>query len=68
MDFITLRKVPLSHTVDALLQRFAKARKLKPEEAAGVAIQSYLLDEGERQARIAEAAEALERHRREAHD
>lgn len=68
MDFITRRTVLLPHSVDLELQRYARARRIKPEEAAGAAIQSYLRGQGELELRFVEAARALQAHQRDQQD
>jgi hypothetical protein len=64
MDFVKLRAVPFTHTTDQQLLKFARALGKKPEEAAAIACETYLREQGERLVRLAAAEEAAARHRK----
>lgn len=64
MKRISLR---LLDEVHQRLQRYAKARGITPEEAAASAIETYLREEREIAARLAEARAVAEAHMRARH-
>lgn len=59
--------VRLLDEIHQRLQRYAKARGITPEEAAAGAVESYLREEREIAARLAEARAVAEAHMRRPH-
>lgn len=67
MEFIELLNgVPLAREDVLKLERYAKARRIKPQEAAAAAIHSYLAEAGEIEIRLAAARRALHTHEEQA--
>ena len=56
-----VRRVTLMDEVDVKLTRYARVRRIKPEEAAAAAIEHYLRESADLQIRFADARRAFEK-------